>query len=132
MAKTKTLEALVRAGGPDGFVRDALRRAARLERQHLLEALEREPLPTDQKMASLHAAYIRDLRRKLGLGQAPTVVREQTRGRVERLRALGNWGEKKAIDLLRRAGFSTVSELNTNFSIIRSATSARSATARVI
>jgi hypothetical protein len=115
MAKPKTFEALVRAGGPDGFVREALRRAARLERQHLLEALEREPVPTDQQMASLYAAYVRDLRRKLGLGQALTVVREQTRGRVERLRALGNWGEKKAIDLLKRAGFSTVRELNADF-----------------
>jgi hypothetical protein len=82
----------------------------------MLEALEQEPVPTDQKMASLQAAYIRDLRRKLGLGQARTIVREQTRGRVERLRALGNWGEKKAIDLLKRAGFSAVTELNADFS----------------
>ena len=88
--------------------------AARQQRQHLLEALEREPIPKDQKMASLHTTYIRDLRRKLGLGQAPVVLREQTRERVERLRTLGSWGENKAIDLLKRAGFSAVKELNAN------------------
>jgi Holliday junction resolvase len=35
---------------------------------------------------------------------------------VERLRALGNWGEKKAIHLLKRVGFDAVEELNTDFS----------------
>jgi hypothetical protein len=42
-------------------------------------------------------------------------VREQTRERVQRLRALGNWGEQKAFVLLQRAGFSSVEELNTEF-----------------
>ena len=32
-----------------------------------------------------------------------------------RERALGDWGEKKAVDLLKRAGFSVVKELNTDF-----------------
>jgi hypothetical protein len=113
MAKPKTLEALVRAGGPDEFVREALRRAARLERQNLLEALERQPVPTDPQMASLYAAYVRDLRPKLDVGQAPTVVREQTRQRVERLRALGDWGEEKAVFVLKRAGFKNVTDMNT-------------------
>ena len=116
MARPKTLEGLVRAGGPDGFVREAVRRAARLERQRLLEALEREPVPTDQKMSSLHAAYVRDLRRNLGVGQAPAVVREQTRQRVERLRALGDWGEEKAVFVLKRAGFKNVTDMNMEIS----------------
>ena len=116
MARPKTFEGLVRARGPDGFVREAVRRAARLERQRLLEALEREPVPTDQKLASLHAAYVRDLRRNLGVGQAPAVVREQTRQRVERLRALGDWGEEKAVFVLKRAGFKNVTDMNIEIS----------------
>ncbi len=63
-------------------------------------------------MASLHAEYIRELRRQLGIGQPPAIVREQTRERVQRLRALGDWGEKKAINLLKRAGFQNVRDMN--------------------
>jgi hypothetical protein len=113
--RPKTFEALVRAGGPERFVREAMKQAAQVERQHWLEVLEQRPSPRDDRMASVYAKYIRDLRRRLGTGQAPAIVREQTRDRVERLRALGNWGEKKAVDLLKRAGFSVVKELNTDF-----------------
>jgi hypothetical protein len=113
MVKPKTFEALVRAGGPERFVREAANKAAQLERQHWLEALEQRPSPRDPAMASLHAGYIRDLRRQLGIGQPLAVVREQTRERVQRLRALGDWGEKKArLDLLKRAGFQNVRDIN--------------------
>ena len=37
---------------------------------------------------------------------------EEIRGRVQRLRALGSWGEHKAVALLKRAGFTNVRELN--------------------
>jgi hypothetical protein len=77
--------------------------------------LEQGPPPKDARMAALHAGYIRDLRRQLGLGQPTAIVREQTRERVGRLRALGDWGEQKAFALLERAGFSGVRELNTEF-----------------
>jgi hypothetical protein len=113
MAKPKTFAALVRSGGPERFVREAENRAAQVERQYWLEALERGPSPKDEKMASLHAGYIRDLRRQLGIGQPLAIVREQTRERVQRLRSLGSWGEQKALALLARARFSDVRELNT-------------------
>jgi hypothetical protein len=109
-------EALVRAGGPERFVREAAKRAAQVERQHWLKALEREPLPDDGAMAALYAGYIRDLRRQLGIGQPPAVVREQTRERVQRLRALGDWGEKKALDLLKKTGFQNVRNMNAEMS----------------
>jgi hypothetical protein len=112
MAKLKTLEALVRAGGPDRFVREAAVQAAQAERQRWLELLERGPSPKDAALAELHARYIRDLRRQLGIGQPLAVVREQTRERVQRKRALGDWGERKAVDLLKRAGFSNVRDIN--------------------
>jgi hypothetical protein len=115
MEKPKTLEELIRVGGPEAFVREAMNQAARNERQYWLDMLEGWPLPRGEGMASIYAKYARDLRRRLRLGQAPAVVREQTRERMERLRSLGNWGEKKAIDLLRRAGFTNVTELNTKF-----------------
>jgi len=114
-SKPNTFEALVRAGGPEGFAREAAKQAAQAERQRWLKALERGPLPDDAAMAALHAGYIRDLRRQLGIGQPPAVVREQTRERVHRLRSLGNWGEQKALALLARAGFSDVRELNREF-----------------
>lgn len=104
--------ALVRAGGPERFVREAAKQAAYAERRRLLDVLERGPVPNDRKKAELYAGYIRDLRRKLGLGQPPAIVREQTRGRVQRLRALGEWGENKAIELLKRAGFQNVRDMN--------------------
>jgi hypothetical protein len=110
-----TFEALVRAGGPEGFAREAAKQAAQAERQRWLKTLERGPSPSDAAMASLYAEYIRDLRRQLGIGQPPAVVREQTRERVQRLRSLGNWGEQKALTLLAKAGFSDVRELNTEF-----------------
>jgi hypothetical protein len=109
-------KALVRAGGPEPLVREAAKRAAQIERQRWLEALERGPTPDDPTIAALYAGYIRDLRRKLGMGQPPAIVREQTRGRVERLRALGDWGEKKAFSLLKRAGFRDVTDMNTEIS----------------
>jgi hypothetical protein len=112
MVKPKTFAALVRAGGPDGFVREAAERAARNEKQQWLSVLERGSVPGDPAMAALHAKYIRDLRRQLGLGQPLTVVREQTRERVQRKRALGEWGEKKAVDLLKRAGFRNLRDMN--------------------
>jgi hypothetical protein len=115
MARPKTFEALVRAGGPDGFVREAAERAAEDERRYWLEVLEQGPSPNDQKVALLRGEYIRDLRRQLGIGQPPAIVRDQTRERVQRLRALGNWGEQKAYALLGRAGFSDARELNTEF-----------------
>jgi hypothetical protein len=43
--------------------------------------------PADDAGAMLRSVYIRDLRRKLGLGQPIDVVRVQTRERVRRLRA---------------------------------------------
>jgi hypothetical protein len=111
--KPKSFEALVRAGGPERFVREAANQAAQLERQHWLEALEQRPSPRDPAMASLHAGYIRDLRRQLGIGRPPAIVREQTRERVQRLRALGDWGERKTrVDLLKRAGFQHVRDMN--------------------
>jgi hypothetical protein len=112
MAKPKTFKALVRAGGPDRFVRDAAEQAAQAERQRWLESLEQGPFPKDAALAELHARYIRDLRRQLGIGQPPAVVREQTRERVQRKRALGAWGERKAADLLERAGFRNVRDMN--------------------
>ncbi len=112
MAKPKTLEALVRAGGPDGFVREAAEQAAQAERQRWLELLERRPSPKDAALAELHARYVRDLRRQLGIGQPRAVVREQTRERVQRKRALGDWGERKALDLLKRAAFRNVRDIN--------------------
>jgi hypothetical protein len=112
VANSKTFAALVRAGGPDHFVREAAQQAARAEQQQWLAVLERGPVPDDAAMAALHAKYIRDLRRQLGLGQPLTVVREQTRERVQRKRALGDWGEKKAVDLLKRAGFRNVKDMN--------------------
>jgi hypothetical protein len=115
MAKPKTFAALVRAGGPERFVREAEKRAAQLERQYWLEALEQRPSPRDETMALIHAGYVRDLRRQLGIGRPPSIVREQTRGRVQRLRALGDWGEQKAVALLERAGFGEIRELNTEF-----------------
>ena len=114
-SKPNTFDSLVRAGGPEGFAREAAKQAAQAERQRWLKALERGPLPNDAAMAALHAGYIRDLRRQLGIGQPPAVVREQTRERVHRLRSLGNWGEQKALALLARAGFSDVRELNREF-----------------
>jgi hypothetical protein len=39
-------------------------------------------------------------------------VRAQTLERVQRKRALGDWGEKKAIVLLQRAGFQNVRDVN--------------------
>jgi hypothetical protein len=112
MAKPKTFAALVRAGGPERFVREAEKRAAQVERQHWLEALEQGPLPRDEAMALLHSGYIRELRRQLGIGRPHAIVRGQTRERVQRLRALGDWGEKRAIDLLKRAGFQNVRDMN--------------------
>lgn len=113
MARPKTFAALVRAGGPERFVREAEKRAGQVERQHWLQALEQGPLPRDEAMASLHAGYIRELRRQLGIGRHPAIVREQTRERVQRLRALGDWGEQKAVVLLERSGFGEIRELNT-------------------
>jgi hypothetical protein len=112
MAKPKTFEALVRAGGPERFVREAANQAAQLERQHWLKVLERGPSPESPKMAALYAEYVRALRRQLGVGQSADVVRDQTRERVQRKRALGDWGEKKAINLLKRAGFRNVRDVN--------------------
>ena len=112
MVKPKTFAALVRADGPDRFVRAAAQQAARAEQQQWLAVLERGPVPDDAAMAALHAKYARDLRRQLGLGQPLTVVREQTRERVQRKRALGDWGEKKAVGLLKRAGFGNVKDMN--------------------
>jgi hypothetical protein len=116
MVKPKTFAALVRAGGPDHFVREAAQQAARAEQQQWLAVLERGPVPDDAAMAALHAKYIRDLRRQLGLGQPLAVVRGQTRERVQRKRALGDWGEKKAVDLLKRAGFRNVRDMNVEMS----------------
>ncbi|HMM90707.1 hypothetical protein [Bradyrhizobium sp.] len=112
MAKPKTFQALLRAGGPDRFVRDAAEQAAHAERQHWLELLEQGPIPKESALAELHAKYIRDLRRQLGIGQPPVLVREQTRERVQRKRALGDWGERKAANLLKRAGFLEVRDMN--------------------
>jgi hypothetical protein len=112
MVKPKTFAALVGAGGPDGFVREAAKQAARAERQHWLAVLERGPVPNDPAMAALYAKYVRDLRRQLDLGQPLAIVRKQTRERVQRKRALGDWGEKKALDLLKRAGFRNVRDMN--------------------
>jgi hypothetical protein len=113
--KPNTFEALVKAGGPERFVREAGERAIQAERQYWLTALEKKLLPKGRKMIEQHAGYVRDLRRRLGIGQAPDVVREQTRGRVQRLRALGDWGEQKAVELLERAGFTDIHELNSEF-----------------
>jgi hypothetical protein len=112
MAKLKMFEALVRAGGPERFVREAAEQAAQAERQRWLESLERGQSPKDAALAELHARYIRDLRRQLGMGQPLVIVRAQTRERVQRKRALGDWGEKKAVDLLERAGFCNVLDMN--------------------
>jgi len=112
MVRPKTFAALVRAGGPDRFAREAAQQAARAEQQQWLAALERWPVPHDAAMAALHVKYVRDLRRQLGLGQPLTVVREQTRERVQRKRALGDWGEQKAVCLLKRAGFQNVRDMN--------------------
>jgi hypothetical protein len=111
MLKPKTFEALVGAGGPERFVREAAERAALVERQHWLEWLEREPVPNDAAMAALHARYIGELRRQLGIGQPVGGGREQTRKR-----ALGDWGEKKAVNLLERLGFLNVRDLNSESS----------------
>lgn len=51
MTKPKTFEALVRAGGPARFVREAMKEAARAERQHWLKTLERGPVPHNTTMA---------------------------------------------------------------------------------
>ena len=115
MTKPKTFNALARAGGPERFVREASERAARVEREYWLNTLERESLPRDKKKAALYAAYIDDLRRKLSLGRPNAIAREEIRGRVQRLRALGTWGEHKAVALLKRAGFTDVTELNSEF-----------------
>jgi hypothetical protein len=112
MIKPKTFAALVRAGGPDQFVREAAKQAARTEQQQWLAVLERGPIPDDAAMGALHAKYVRELRRQLGLGQPVTVVREQTRERVQRKRVLGDWGEIKAVGLLKRAGFRNVRDMN--------------------
>src|ERR1700751_6257488 len=40
---------------------------------------------------------------------------EEIRGRGQRLRALGSLGEHKAVALLKRAGFTNVRELNSEF-----------------
>jgi hypothetical protein len=112
MAKPKMFDALVRAGGPERFVREAAEQAANAERQRWLESLERAPSPKDAHLAELYVRYIRDLRRQLGIGQPLAVVREQTRERVQRKRALGDWGEKKTVDLLERAGFRNVRDMN--------------------
>ncbi len=112
MAKPKTFQALLRAGGPDRFVREAAEQAGHAERQYWLELLEQGPTPKESTLAELHAKYIRDLRRQLGIGQPPALVREQTRERVQRKRALGDWGERKAADLLKRAGFLEVRDMN--------------------
>jgi hypothetical protein len=115
MARPKTFDALTRAGGPERFVREATERSARVEREYWLKMLEREPLPRDKKKAALYAAYIDDLRRKLRSGHPDAIAREEIRGRVQRLRALGTWGEHKAVALLKRAGFTNVRELNSEF-----------------
>lgn len=113
--KPNTLEALIKAGGPERFVHEAAEQAIQAERQYWLAALEKKLLPKGRKMTEQHAGYVRDLRRRLGIGQAPAVVREQTRNRVQRLRALGDWGEQKAAELLERAGFIDIRELNSDF-----------------
>jgi hypothetical protein len=104
----KTFEEFVRAGGPEQFVREA----AHAERERWLRFLEQQAAPKDPAMAALRAQYIRDLRRRLGTAESETVIRDQTRERVQRKRALGDWGEKKAIELLKRADFQNVRDMN--------------------
>jgi hypothetical protein len=112
MVKPRTFELLVHAGGPDLFVRDAAQRAAQVERQRWLELLERGPLPEDATLAALHARYIRDLQRQRAVVQPPVVRGNETREQAQRTRALGDWGEKKALDLLQRSGFGNVRDMN--------------------
>jgi hypothetical protein len=80
------------------------------------DALERGPLPDDADMVAVRAEYIRQLQTQQAneqpFARAREQSREQTRERVERLRALGGWGEKKAFDLLTRAGFQNVTNTN--------------------
>ncbi|MDE2127979.1 MAG: hypothetical protein KGJ62_15465 [Armatimonadetes bacterium] len=115
MMRPRTFSALVRAGGPERFVREASERAARLEREHWLKTLEAEALRQCGKEAEICATYLDGLRRKLNSTRADVAPREDRRGRVQRLHALGVWGEHKAVALLKRAGFSDVCELNAQF-----------------
>ena len=68
--KPNILEALVKAGGPERFVRDAAEQAIQAERQYWLAALEKKLSPKGRKMAMQHAGYVRDLRRRLGVGRS--------------------------------------------------------------
>lgn len=106
--QAKTFDELVRGGGPEQFVRGV----ARAERERWLKILEGQAPPTSPAMAALRTQYIRDLRRRLGTAESETVIRDQTRERVQRKRALGDWGEKKAIELLKRADFQNVRDMN--------------------
>jgi hypothetical protein len=58
---------------------------SRQEREFWLAVLD-QMAPTDGADAIMRDLYIRDLRRKLGLGQPIDVVRAQTRERVRRFR----------------------------------------------
>jgi hypothetical protein len=100
-------------GRTDRFVREAAQQVARAEQQQWLAVLEHGPAPNNAAMAALHAKYIRDLRRQLGLGQPLTVVCESRPVSGSNGNGRSVIGcEKKAIDLLKRAGFRNVRDIN--------------------
>jgi hypothetical protein len=88
-----SLPQLIKRGGPEGLVREAMReaaeRAAKETREFWLDVLEWLNLPDDSSphLRAIHADYIRQLRRRLGIKPSPATVREQTRERVRRFRA---------------------------------------------
>jgi hypothetical protein len=57
------------------------------ESRHRMLAVLEQMKPADDADAMLRSVYIRDLRRKLGLGQPIEVIRAQTRERVRRRQA---------------------------------------------
>jgi hypothetical protein len=86
-----TLHELIAAGGPEALsCRAAATAAATVasrEREFwlgFLEGVDQDGLALQDR--ALCSLYIRDLRRKLGIGQSKEMIREQTRLRVRRLR----------------------------------------------
>jgi hypothetical protein len=86
-----SFSALVKAGGPEAFVRREAKKMATAvaegERILWLGRLERMRRPDDPTGLAIYEGYVRDLRRKLRIKPPKDVIRAQTRERVRRLRA---------------------------------------------
>jgi hypothetical protein len=101
----ESLPDLIRAGGPESLVREAARAAATEARRFWLDVLERLDLADcDVMSGAMFAGYIRDLRRRLGVGPSAETVREQTRERVRRFRERQRTAASTAAGLIEEEG----------------------------